>query len=102
MNTSKIFSPIQGCMSWGKWGANFSTKAYQQQIEACLDVGISTFDHADIYGGYTTEAEFGKALAEMKLERSSFQLISKCGIQMENFRSNYIKHPTNILAFGII
>ena len=29
---------------------------------ACLENEISTFDHADIYGGYTTEAAFGKAL----------------------------------------
>ncbi len=97
-----ITIPIQGCMSWGKWGANFSTKSYQQQIEACLDLGIATFDHADIYGGYTTEVEFGKALAEMKVKRDSFQLISKCGIQMENFRNNNVKHyqydATYILA----
>ena len=92
MNKTKISTPIQGCMTWGKWGANFATKAYQQQIEVCLDLGVSTFDHADIYGGYTTEAEFGKALAEMKLERKSLQLISKCGIQMENFRNNNVKH----------
>ena len=91
-NTLNISTPIQGCMTWGKWGANFSTKAYQQQIEATLDLGIATFDHADIYGGYTTEAEFGKALTEMNLQRNSFQLISKCGIQMENFRSNKVKH----------
>ncbi|WP_188404936.1 aldo/keto reductase [Psychroflexus salis] len=92
MNKTKISTPIQGCMTWGKWGANFATKAYQQQIEVCLDLGVSTFDHADIYGGYTTEAEFGKALAEMNLQRDSFQLISKCGIQMENFRENATKH----------
>ena len=30
-------------------------------IEACLDLGITTFDHADIYGGYTVEARFGEA-----------------------------------------
>ena len=87
-----LSTPIQGCMTWGKWGKQFDTKAYQQQIEICLNQGITTFDHADIYGGYTTEAEFGNALAEMKLQRDSFQLISKCGIQMENFRTNKVKH----------
>ncbi|GGE37687.1 aldo/keto reductase [Psychroflexus planctonicus] len=88
----KLSTPIQGCMTWGKWGANFSKQAYQQQIESCMASGITTFDHADIYGGYTTEAEFGNALAEMKLKRDSFQLISKCGIQMDSFRTNKVKH----------
>lgn len=89
---STLSSIIQGCMTWGKWGKKFDTKAYQHQIETCLNQGITSFDHADIYGGYTTEAEFGNALAEMKLQRDSFQLISKCGIQMENFRTNKVKH----------
>lgn len=88
----KLNSVVQGCMTWGKWGANFSKEGYQKQIEACLNHGVTTFDHADIYGGYSTEAEFGAALADMKLNRENIQLISKCGIQMENFRNNTVKH----------
>lgn len=91
-NKVKLSHIIQGCMTWGKWGANFSTKQYQHQIQACLSEGITTFDHADIYGGYTTEAEFGLALREMRLNREDIQLISKCGIQMEHFRTNKVKH----------
>lgn len=79
-------------MTWGKWGANFSKQTYQQQIEACLRSGVTTFDHADIYGGYTTEEEFGTAIGEMKLKRENYQLISKCGIQIENLRNNKVKH----------
>ena len=75
-------SPIAGCMRWGKWGAEFSTAAYRTMIEACLENGISSFDHADIYGDYTTEAEFGEALKENHSLRQHMKLISKCGIQM--------------------
>nr|WP_315254183.1 aldo/keto reductase [uncultured Flavobacterium sp.] len=84
---------IAGTMTWGIWGRNCSTEEMTALIHLCLESGISTFDHADIYGGYTTEKDFGKAFSESKINRSDIQLISKCGIQMisEN-RNNTIKH----------
>ncbi len=69
-------------MRWGVWGANFSTGEYRQMIESCLQYGISSFDHADIYGDYTTESEFGNALKENPSLRQHLKLITKCGIQM--------------------
>jgi predicted oxidoreductase len=89
------FSPvIAGSMKWGKWGAHFSTADYLKMIEKCLDTGVTTFDHADIYGNYTTEAEFGLALKEMPSFRKQMQLISKCGICMvtPNRPGHQIKH----------
>ena len=77
-----ISSPIAGCMRWGKWGAGFDTYAYRQMIDACLANGIIWFDHADIYGDYTTEAEFGHALRESPAIRNQLKIITKCGIQM--------------------
>ena len=84
---------IAGTMNWGIWDKNLSTKEMANLIHVCLENKISTFDHADIYGGYTTEAEFGKALTQSKIERKKIQLISKCGIQhvTEN-RENKVKH----------
>ena len=38
-------------------------------IETGLSLGINTFDHAYIYGDYTTETAFGKAYAQTKIER---------------------------------
>lgn len=62
-------------------------------MEACLNEQISTFDHADIYGGHTTEEDFGKAFSESKIDRSSIQLISKCGIKYISDKRDYsIKH----------
>jgi predicted oxidoreductase len=69
-------------MRWGVWGAEFTTKEYRQMIEACLQYGITSFDHADIYGDYTTEAEFGDALKENPSLRHHLKIITKCGIQM--------------------
>ncbi|WP_442264980.1 aldo/keto reductase [Tenacibaculum sp. ZS6-P6] len=91
---TKLSDIIIGCMSWGVWGKNFSTKEMVDLIYFCVEEGNITFDHADIYGGYTTEAAFGKAFAESGLEREQVQLISKCGIQYitEERNENKIKH----------
>jgi predicted oxidoreductase len=77
------FSPIIiGTMRWGIWGANHSEKEVQKLIDTSLELGLSTFDHADIYGNYTTEKLFGDAFSEMGINREEVQLISKCGIEM--------------------
>lgn len=75
---------IAGTMRWGVWGADLSERKVQELIEACLDEGITTFDHADIYGGHTTEELFGNAWKEMNMDRSQVQFISKCGIVMNS------------------
>jgi predicted oxidoreductase len=54
---------------------------------------VTSFDHADIYGDYTTEQAFGKALNLSGINREDIQLISKCGIQLKNEeRGTRIKH----------
>jgi len=89
-NYSRI---IAGCMSWGKWGKQFSTQEMIAQMYLTLEAGITTFDHADIYGDYTTEQQFGTAFFESGIERESIQLISKCGIQNQGeLRDNKIKY----------
>ena len=71
-------------MRWGKWGAGFATADYNHIIDQCLEAGITSFDHADIYGDYSTEAEFGEALKQRSSIRSRLQLITKCGIQLKS------------------
>jgi predicted oxidoreductase len=89
-NYSRI---IAGCMLWGKWGKQFSTQEMIAQMYLTLEAGITTFDHADIYGDYTTEQQFGTAFFESGIERESIQLISKCGIQNQGeLRDNKIKY----------
>jgi predicted oxidoreductase len=77
-NLSKI---IAGTMTWGSWGKNLDTVAMANMIKICLESGINTFDHADIYGGYTTESGFGAGFQQSGVSRSDIRLISKCGIQ---------------------
>jgi predicted oxidoreductase len=51
-------------------------------IQASLDLGITTFDHADIYGDYTCEELFGRALLAQPSLRENMQLVTKCGIKL--------------------
>ena len=84
---------IIGCMAWGNWGKQLSSKKQTEMIAFCMENGNTTFDHADIYGDYTTEKGFGKALGDSDIKREDIQLISKCGIQyVGERRSNTIKH----------
>ena len=85
---------IAGVMNWGLWDKNLNTREMNHLIHLFYENGITSFDHADIYGGYTTETAFGKAWANSKIAREKVQFISKCGIQYiaESRPENRIKH----------
>lgn len=84
---------ISGTMTWGVWGKNLNTNQMNELMHTCIENKITSFDHADIYGGYTTEAAFGTALKLSGIQREKIQLISKCGIQLlTDNRNNKIKH----------
>ncbi|WP_317167160.1 aldo/keto reductase [Winogradskyella ludwigii] len=84
---------IAGTMTWGSWGKQLSKTEMADLMNFCVQNQITTFDHADIYGSYTTEAQFGKALTYSGLQREDIQLISKCGIQdFSDNRNNTVKH----------
>jgi len=84
---------IQGCMTWGAWGKQLPKTEMAELIHHSIENGITTFDHADIYGDYTTEADFGNALELSGVDREEIQLISKCGIQyVGDTRDNEVKH----------
>ena len=92
-NPSKYSKIIAGTMTWGQWGKQLSTEEMTALIRHCVTSGITTFDHADIYGGYTTESDFGKAWKDSGINRDSVQFISKCGIQYVcDARKNRVKH----------
>jgi predicted oxidoreductase len=65
-------------MDWG-----FTTHQLIAFIEQGLDLGITTVDHADIYGGYRVEGCFGEALAQVPGLRERLEIVTKCGIVLE-------------------
>ncbi|RWZ58763.1 aldo/keto reductase family oxidoreductase [Halobacillus fulvus] len=62
-------------------------------IEHALELGITTFDHADIYGGYTCEELFGEALSLKPSLREQIELVTKCGIVLPS--KNRPEHKTH-------
>ncbi|MEM0541587.1 aldo/keto reductase [Flavobacterium sp. j3] len=89
---TKLSPIIAGTMNWGIWDKKLNTYEMAHIINVCVENKITTFDHADIYGNYTTEADFGKAFTQSKIARDKIQLVSKCGIQSAGSRNNTIKH----------
>jgi len=57
-----------------------SYRTVQAKLQACLDLGITTFDHADVYGNYQVEELFGKAVKESGVKREDIIISTKCGI----------------------
>jgi predicted oxidoreductase len=64
------------------------------RIQACLDQGITTFDHADIYGGYSCEALFGAALRAQPGLKARMEIVTKCDIMLlsDQRPDNRVKH----------
>ncbi|MCD2177869.1 aldo/keto reductase [Rhizobium sp. C1] len=50
------------------------------KLDACLAQGITTMDHADIYGGYTVEGLFGQVLKTTPSLRDQIEIVTKCDI----------------------
>ncbi len=51
-----------------------------EYIHTCLELGISFFDHADIYGKGSCESLFGRVFEQTEFRREDIILQSKCGI----------------------
>jgi predicted oxidoreductase len=76
-----MLSPIvAGVWRMASW--NWTPQERLRWIEQCVERGVTSFDHADLYGAYTVEALFGEALALNPGLRQRLQLVTKCGIQL--------------------
>ncbi len=93
ISLSPIVAGLWRINSW-----NLSVDERVRWIEQALELGISTFDHADIYGDYQAEAAFGEALKAAPALRQRMQLVSKCGIRLRSaqhpYRINYYDSST--------
>ncbi len=69
---------------YGMWrlgdDSDTSVGHVEAKIQACLDQGITTFDQADIYGGYAAEAVLGNALRANPSLRQKMEIVTKCDI----------------------
>ncbi len=87
-NEQQELSPIiAGLWRLTEW--NLDVQSRVRWIEQALELGISSFDHADIYGDYRAETLFGEALKAAPELRSRMQLITKCGIRLSSAQRPY-------------
>lgn len=71
---------VAGMWRMGEWSMSVSQRL--KLIEQCIALGVTTFDHADIYGGGEVELIFGEALASKPELKHQIQIVTKCGIQL--------------------
>lgn len=82
MNQLKFSSLIFGAWRIADVASEANADTVAKKIVMALEHGITTFDHADIYGDYSCEKLFGEALVKHKIPRQKMQLITKCGIKL--------------------
>jgi predicted oxidoreductase len=73
---SRIVHGYWRLMNW-----NISNDELVKLIEEEYDLGVTTVDHADIYGNFKCEEKFGEALKLKKGLREKLQIVTKCGIK---------------------
>ncbi|MGD8171943.1 aldo/keto reductase [Vibrio sp. TRT 21S02] len=71
---------VQGYWRLGEWG--MTPQQRLTFLKQHIELGISTVDHADIYGGYECEALFGEALKLEPSIREQIEIVTKCDINL--------------------
>ncbi len=89
LELSRIAHGQMRLMDW-----NLSDTELANFLEQCIELGVTTFDHADIYGNYSCEEVFGKALKLNPDLKSKIEIVSKCGIKLlsDKYPERTIKH----------
>jgi len=77
----KVSEAVYGFYRWHEDLANAPANM-ERIVHLCLELGINTFDHADIYGDYQCEALFGNMMAKKSFKREDVVLFSKCGLRV--------------------
>lgn len=76
----KVSPAIYGFYRWRE--EEVTAAKIEKTVNLCLELGINTFDHADIYGGYQVEEVFGKVISSSSVKREDIVLFTKCGLNL--------------------
>lgn len=76
LSISRIVHGHWRLMDW-----NLSKEELLDLVEKEIELGITTLDHADIYGNFSCEEKFGQTLSLKKGLREKVQIVTKCGIK---------------------
>ena len=101
MKTNRITLPNGRSLSriaYGVWrlneSADTSIQANLARIDVCLAQGITTFDHADIYGDYACEKLFGQAIKARPELKNQIEIVTKTDIMLlsNKWPNTRVKH----------
>ncbi|MDG3085734.1 aldo/keto reductase family oxidoreductase [Vibrio hannami] len=83
---------VQGYWRMAEWG--MTPQERLSFLKQHVELGISTVDHADIYGNYECEKLFGEALALEPSVRDSIEIVTKCDIKLcsDKFPEREVNH----------
>jgi len=85
-NFSRIIAGFWRLKEW-----NMNHQQLLDFIKQCVDLGVTSFDHADIYGDYECETLFGEAIKDEPAIRDNMQIITKCDIKLVSSKYPGIK-----------
>ena len=77
----KVSPAVYGFWRWEDVNSS-SVATMEKIINLCLELGINTFDHADVYGGYQCEELFGNIIKQRSFKREDIVLFTKCGVNI--------------------
>jgi predicted oxidoreductase len=79
---------------WRLVSWKMSNQELLKLTQQAIELGVTSFDHADIYGDYSCEQLFGDALNLKTNLRKDIQIITKCGINLisSKYPERKIKH----------
>jgi predicted oxidoreductase len=79
----KVSPAVYGFYRW----ADERGTDMERIIDLCLELGINTFDHADSYGDYSCEEQFGRVISQKSFRREDIVLFTKCGLRAPSPKS---------------
>lgn len=71
---------VQGYWRLAEWG--MTPQQRLTFLKQHVELGVTTVDHADIYGGYECEQLFGEAIKLDPSIRDSIEVVTKCDINL--------------------
>lgn len=77
----KVSPAIYGFYRWNTEVSN-TAETMEKIVNLCLEVGINTFDLADVYGSYQCEELFGKIMDHKSFKREDIVIFTKCGLRI--------------------
>ncbi len=96
----KVSEAIYGFWRWENFGGETASKI-EKTVNLCLELGINTFDHADIYGGETIEKYFGDFITNSSIKREDLILFSKCGVKNTKLGKKIIDNSPDYIRQSI-